>query len=60
MGRWATPNMYKIQDSQRYSPTAPFSYGAGYVVPNNVMDPGLVYDTTMIDFFNFLYVGPVY
>lgn len=32
----------------------PFSYGAGYVQPNRAMDPGLVYDTTIDDYLNFL------
>lgn len=32
----------------------PFSYGAGHVQPNTAMDPGLVYDTTMDDYLNFL------
>ncbi|KAL4380205.1 hypothetical protein S245_011458 [Arachis hypogaea] len=32
----------------------PFSYGAGHVDPNSAMDPGLVYDTTMDDYLNFL------
>ncbi|XP_027347006.1 subtilisin-like protease SBT5.3 [Abrus precatorius] len=32
----------------------PFSYGAGHVQPNRAMDPGLVYDTTIIDYLNFL------
>ncbi|KAI5406633.1 subtilisin-like protease SBT5.3 isoform X2 [Lathyrus oleraceus] len=32
----------------------PFSYGAGHVQPNKAMDPGLVYDATMNDYFNVL------
>lgn len=32
----------------------PFSYGAGHVQPNMAMDPGLVYDTTIDDYLNFL------
>ena len=32
----------------------PFSYGAGHVQPNRAMDPGLVYDTTIDDYLNFL------
>ncbi|KAK7273471.1 hypothetical protein RIF29_14521 [Crotalaria pallida] len=32
----------------------PFSYGAGHVQPNKAMDPGLVYDTTLKDYMNFL------
>lgn len=31
-----------------------FSYGAGHVQPNRAMDPGLVYDTTIDDYLNFL------
>jgi len=36
------------------SQATPFSYGAGHVQPNKAMDPGLVYDITMNDYFNFL------
>ncbi|KAK7304842.1 hypothetical protein VNO77_42733 [Canavalia gladiata] len=32
----------------------PFSYGAGHVQPNRAMDPGLVFDTTIADYVNFL------
>jgi len=32
----------------------PFGYGAGHVQPNIAMDPGLVYDTTIGDYLNFL------
>ncbi|KAL5981533.1 hypothetical protein ACLOJK_015595 [Asimina triloba] len=32
----------------------PFSYGAGHVQPNGAADPGLVYDLTIKDYFNFL------
>ncbi|WVZ02282.1 hypothetical protein V8G54_023088 [Vigna mungo] len=32
----------------------PLSYGAGHVQPNIAMDPGLVYDTTIGDYLNFL------
>lgn len=32
----------------------PFAYGAGHVNPNLAADPGLVYDTNMIDYLNFL------
>ena len=34
--------------------STPFSYGAGHVQPNRAMDPGLVYDTTIDDYLNFL------
>lgn len=33
---------------------SPFSYGAGHVLPNLVMNPGLVYDLSEIDHLNFL------
>ncbi|MBA0553248.1 hypothetical protein Golob_012444 [Gossypium lobatum] len=32
----------------------PFAYGSGHVRPNRAMDPGLVYDITVNDYFNFL------
>ncbi|KAH7659859.1 Tripeptidyl-peptidase II protein, partial [Dioscorea alata] len=36
------------------TPATPFSYGAGQVNANAVMDPGLVYDLTTEDYLNFL------
>ncbi|XP_019461924.1 PREDICTED: subtilisin-like protease SBT5.3 isoform X2 [Lupinus angustifolius] len=33
---------------------SPFSYGAGHAQPNSAMDPGLVYDSTIDDYLNFL------
>ncbi|CAN1276739.1 Subtilisin-like protease SBT5.3 [Linum perenne] len=36
----------------------PFNYGAGHVRPNKAMDPGLVYDSNLTDYLNFLcYIG---
>ncbi|KAL9688740.1 hypothetical protein QQ045_033164 [Rhodiola kirilowii] len=32
----------------------PFSYDAGHINPNRVMDPGLIYDLTINDYLNFL------
>ena len=32
----------------------PFSYGSGHVNPVDALDPGLVYDTTLADYTNFL------
>ncbi|GJN17952.1 hypothetical protein PR202_gb05062 [Eleusine coracana subsp. coracana] len=32
----------------------PFSYGSGHVDPVRALDPGLVYDTTLVDYANFL------
>ncbi|RCV26939.1 hypothetical protein SETIT_5G285700v2 [Setaria italica] len=32
----------------------PFSYGSGHVNPVSALDPGLVYDTTLADYTNFL------
>ncbi|KAH0692721.1 hypothetical protein KY290_020851 [Solanum tuberosum] len=32
----------------------PFNYGAGHMHPNRAMDPGLVYDLTVNDYYDFL------
>jgi hypothetical protein len=32
----------------------PFAYGSGHIQPNSAIDPGLVYDLTIIDYLNFL------
>ncbi|RCV22428.1 hypothetical protein SETIT_4G219900v2 [Setaria italica] len=32
----------------------PFSYGAGHVFPSRALDPGLVYDMTIVDYLDFL------
>ncbi|XP_066309532.1 subtilisin-like protease SBT5.3 [Miscanthus floridulus] len=32
----------------------PFGYGSGHVDPVRALDPGLVYDTTLVDYTNFL------
>ncbi|XP_057742917.1 subtilisin-like protease SBT5.4 [Arachis stenosperma] len=37
-----------------FKATTPFEYGFGHVRPNRAMDPGLVYDTTIDDYLNFL------
>lgn len=37
-----------------YEKATPFSYGSGHVMPNRAMDPGLVYDSTLDDYLNFL------
>ncbi|PAN28979.1 hypothetical protein PAHAL_5G191400 [Panicum hallii] len=42
-----------IQDETGAEAT-PFSYGSGHVNPVNALDPGLVYDTTLADYTNFL------
>ncbi|XP_038905686.1 subtilisin-like protease SBT5.3 [Benincasa hispida] len=42
-----------ISDTAKMKAT-PFDYGAGHVHPNSAMDPGLVYDTTIDDYLNFL------
>lgn len=37
-----------------YAPATPFSYGAGHVFPSRALDPGLVYDMTVVDYLDFL------
>ena len=32
----------------------PFNYGSGHIMPNEAMNPGLVYDLTKTDYLNFL------
>lgn len=46
-------NMEPMLNSSNLKAT-PFSYGAGHVRPNRAMDPGLVYDSTVNDYLNFL------
>lgn len=40
--------------NETYGESSPLSYGAGHVWPNRAMDPGLVYDLTNTDYYNFL------
>ncbi|CAN0890864.1 Subtilisin-like protease SBT5.4 [Linum grandiflorum] len=42
-----------IRDSLMERAT-PFSYGSGHIMPNDAMNPGLVYDLTETDYLNFL------
>ncbi|KAG2719644.1 hypothetical protein I3760_03G275100 [Carya illinoinensis] len=51
----------KTQDNRRepilnasYVKATPFSCGAGHVLPNSAMDPGLVYDLSINDYLNFI------
>ncbi|CAN6194419.1 unnamed protein product [Urochloa humidicola] len=37
-----------------HAAATPFSYGAGHVFPNRALDPGLVYDMTIVDYLDFL------
>jgi hypothetical protein len=37
-----------------HAPATPFSYGAGHVFPSRALDPGLVYDMTIVDYLDFL------
>jgi subtilisin family serine protease len=36
------------------TPADPFDYGAGHVVPNSALEPGLVYEAGLLDYFGFL------
>lgn len=51
----------ETQDNRRepilnasYVKATPFSYGAGHVLPNSAMDPGLVYDLSINDYLDFI------
>ncbi|PVH47555.1 hypothetical protein PAHAL_4G086600 [Panicum hallii] len=37
-----------------HAAATPFSYGAGHVFPNRALDPGLVYDMSIVDYLDFL------
>ncbi|WJX77280.1 hypothetical protein P8452_60602 [Trifolium repens] len=43
-----------ITDTFENTLANPFAYGSGHIRPNNAIDPGLVYDLTIIDYLNFL------
>ncbi|XP_041005996.1 subtilisin-like protease SBT5.3 isoform X2 [Juglans microcarpa x Juglans regia] len=51
----------ETQDNRRepilnasYVKATPFSYGAGHVLPNSALDPGLVYDLSINDYLDFI------
>lgn len=46
-------NRQPIRDSANLKAT-PIAYGAGHMQPNRAIDPGLVYDLSVDDYFNFL------
>ncbi|KAJ0988189.1 hypothetical protein J5N97_006545 [Dioscorea zingiberensis] len=47
-------NKGKILKNSSMEEATPFNYGAGHVMPNHAMDPGLVYDITPKDYLDFL------
>ncbi|XP_077237909.1 subtilisin-like protease SBT5.3 [Tasmannia lanceolata] len=47
-------NLRQPMKNSSFIKATPYSYGAGHVRPNRAMDPGLVYDTTVDDYLNFL------
>ncbi|GLU04158.1 hypothetical protein SLE2022_213190 [Rubroshorea leprosula] len=50
----AYKNGKTIQDVSTGQPATPFDYGARHVDPIEALDPGLVYDTTIDDYLDFL------
>ncbi|GLU04152.1 hypothetical protein SLE2022_213140 [Rubroshorea leprosula] len=50
----AYKNGKSIQDAATRQPATPVAYGAGHVDPVEAFDPGLVYDTTVDDYLDFL------
>ncbi|KAL5058715.1 hypothetical protein RYX36_030319 [Vicia faba] len=43
-----------IRDAFDKTLANPFAYGSGHIQPNSAIDPGLVYDLSIIDYLNFL------
>ncbi|CAN4106651.1 unnamed protein product [Withania somnifera] len=43
-----------MRDATETDKATPFNYGAGHLHPNRAMNPGLVYDLTVNDYYNFL------
>ncbi|XP_057435905.1 subtilisin-like protease Glyma18g48580 [Lotus japonicus] len=43
-----------IRDAFNKKLATPFAYGSGHVQPNSAIDPGLVYDLSIVDYLNFL------
>ncbi|GKV04474.1 hypothetical protein SLEP1_g16629 [Rubroshorea leprosula] len=50
----AYKNGKSIQDVATRQPTTPFAYSVGHVDPVEAFDPGLIYDTTVDDYLDFL------
>ncbi|XP_031494929.1 subtilisin-like protease SBT1.7 [Nymphaea colorata] len=48
------PNGQPLLDSATGKPSSPLVHGAGHVVPQKALNPGLVYDITADDYLNFL------
>ncbi|KAL5997337.1 hypothetical protein ACLOJK_008267 [Asimina triloba] len=47
-------NAEAISDGSWGPKANPFNYGAGHLRPNRAMDPGLIYDITVDEYFNFM------
>jgi hypothetical protein len=45
---------YDVLDGPNTNPLVIFRQGAGHVAPNKAMDPGLVFDSNMVDWIGFL------
>ncbi|KMZ71424.1 Subtilisin-like serine protease [Zostera marina] len=48
-------NTYKrIKDASKHIPATSYDHGAGHINPSKAIDPGLIYDITAADYFEFL------
>lgn len=47
-------NTHNPVTNASYIKATPFNYGSGHVRPNRAMDPGLIYDLTTTDYYDFL------
>ncbi|KAM3280834.1 subtilisin-like protease SBT5.4 [Capsicum chacoense] len=53
-GRTRDNTFHPMRDATETDKATPFNYGAGHLRPNQAMNPGLVYDLTLNDYYDFL------